>query len=289
MTSWLRPCIWQSLVCLSCPWFAWLDFGNILRQFTGKCLVFSALLGSTLDTIFASVHEAFWEMTSWKCSYSALAARVGTCSHVCCGALGIHHFQREGGHSSRCSHLVCGHYLSDPYPAVTCSVPAAPEVRVLRSHLARGHNFYRPLLARQWIHVCVSLRRLLEYLTCRARRRHLQWYLLAGFAGDDTPRAVFFDVDARGDSTGAVLGQGIALAVEAHGDSTGAVLGQGDMLVWSFWSARPGRVPAGCRVRQMTMVLTLRIPLRCRRCSSCAVVDVAVLMQRCDPVVGPDS
>ena len=112
------------------------------------------------------------------------------------------------------------------------------------------HNFYRPLLARQWIHVCVSLRRLLEYLTCRARRRHLQWYLLAGFAGDDTPRAVFFDVDARGDSTGAVLGQGIALAVEAHGDSTGAVLGQGDMLVWSFWSARPGRVPAGCRVRQ---------------------------------------
>ena len=30
----------------------------------------------------------------------------------------------------------------------------------------------------------------------RSRRRHLQWYVLAGFAGDDTLRAVFFDVDA---------------------------------------------------------------------------------------------
>ena len=30
----------------------------------------------------------------------------------------------------------------------------------------------------------------------RSRRRHLQWYVLAGFAGDDTPRAVFFNVDA---------------------------------------------------------------------------------------------
>ena len=46
---------------------------------------------------------------------------------------------------------------------------------------------------------------------------------------------------------------------------------------------------AGCRARQMPMVLTLRIPLWCRRCSSCAVVDVAVLMQRCDPAVGPDN
>ena len=45
-------------------------------------------------------------------------------------------------------------------------------------------------------------------------------------AGYATPRAVFFDVDFRGNSTGAVLGQVIALAVEARGDSTGAVLGQ---------------------------------------------------------------
>ena len=29
---------------------------------------------------------------------------------------------------------------------------------------------------------------------CRSRRRHWQWYVLAGFAGYDTPRAVFFDV-----------------------------------------------------------------------------------------------
>ena len=42
---------------------------------SGKCFVFSAFLGSTLDTIFASVYEASWEMTSLKCSYSALAAR----------------------------------------------------------------------------------------------------------------------------------------------------------------------------------------------------------------------
>ena len=33
--------------------------------------------------------------------------------------------------------------------------------------------------------------------------------MLAGFAGYDTPRAVFLSiVDVRGDSTGAVLGQG---------------------------------------------------------------------------------
>ena len=49
-------------------------------------------------------------------------------------------------------------------------------------------------LVRQWIQVYVSLRRLLEYFICRARRRHWQWYVLPGFAGYDTPRAVFFDV-----------------------------------------------------------------------------------------------
>ena len=43
----------------------------------------------------------------------------------------------------------------------------------------------------------------------RAHRRHWQWYVLAGFPGYDTPRAVFPSiVDVRGDSTGAVLGQG---------------------------------------------------------------------------------
>ena len=38
----------------------------------------------------------------------------------------MHHFLREGGHGSRCSHSECGHYLSALYPAVTCSVCAAP-------------------------------------------------------------------------------------------------------------------------------------------------------------------
>ena len=41
--------------------------------------------------------------------------------------------------------------------------------------------------------------------------------IAAGFAGHDTPRAVFFDVDVRG-------------------DSTGAVHSQGDMPVWCVWS-----------------------------------------------------
>ena len=66
----------------------------------------------------------------------------------------------------------------------------------------------------------------------RAHRRQRQWYVLAGFAGYDTPRAVFPSiVNARGDFTGAIVGQVIALADEARGDSTGAVLGQGDMPV----------------------------------------------------------
>ena len=65
------------------------------------------------------------------------------------------------------------------------------------------------------------------FSSCLARRRHWQWYVLAGFAGYDTPRAVFPSiVDVRGDSTSAVLGQVVALADEARGDSTGAVLGQ---------------------------------------------------------------
>ena len=42
----------------------------------------------------------------------------------------------------------------------------------------------------------------------RARRRHGQWYVLAGFALHDAPHAVFHSiVDVRGDSAGAVLGQ----------------------------------------------------------------------------------
>ena len=32
MSSWLRLCIWQSLVCLSCLWFAWLDSGYIFTS-----------------------------------------------------------------------------------------------------------------------------------------------------------------------------------------------------------------------------------------------------------------
>ena len=76
----------------------------------------------------------------------------------------------------------------------------------------------------------------------RAHRRQRQWYVLARFAGYDTPRAVFPSiVNARGDSTGAVLGQVIALADEARGDSTVAVAGQGVharccCCVWCLWS-----------------------------------------------------
>ena len=47
------------------------------------------------------------------------------------------------------------------------------------------------------------------FLALCSRRRYWQWYVLAGFAGYDTPRPVFPSVvNARGDSTGAVLGQG---------------------------------------------------------------------------------
>ena len=35
---------------------------------------------------------------------------------------------------------------------------------------------------------------LLEFLTCRARRRHGQWYVLGGFARHDTPLAVFLSI-----------------------------------------------------------------------------------------------
>ena len=123
-------------------------------------------------------------------------------------------------------------------------------------------------------------------------------------------------VEARGDSTGAVLGQGDLpvwcfwsdnaencgfSAVPFHRWSSTSRSWCRGRLQWFYCSINQeilvrgdrcpccaGRVSAGCRARQMPMVLTLRIPLRCRRCSSCVVVDVAVLMQRCDPAVGPD-
>ena len=163
-------------------------------------------------------------------------------------------------------------------------------------------------LVRQWIQVYVSLRRLLENFTCRARRRHWQWYVLAGCAGYDTPRAVIFDVDVRGDSTGAVLGQGdmpvwcfcqtaqktvdflqllsslvvdipvmvqrpipMVLLFSGPRDSAVAVRVRGDRC-----PCCAGRVPAGC----CAIVLTMRIPLRCPFCGSCAVVDVGCAQQR---------
>ena len=42
----------------------------------------------------------------------------------------------------------------------------------------------------------------------RARRRQRQWYVLAGFLGDGSPRAVFPSIVCGDSTTGAVLGQG---------------------------------------------------------------------------------
>ena len=137
--------------------------------------------------------------------------------------------------------------------------------------------------------------------------------MLARFAGYDTPRAVFPSiVNARGDSTGAVLGQVIALADEARGDSTVAVAGQGVharccCCVWCLWpdsaencgdstGAVPGQgVHARCCCivwchlpdnfmvqRQISMVQSIQliivIPLSPfvfgGRCPCCAVVQV---------------
>ena len=55
---------------------------------------------------------------------------------------------------------------------------------------------------RQWIHISVSLRRLLEFFNCRARRRHWQWHVLAGFC---FLRYTSSCVLRRGESTGAGL------------------------------------------------------------------------------------
>ena len=57
----------------------------------------------------------------------------------------------------------------------------------------------------------------------RARRRQRQWYVLAGFLGDGSPRAVFPSI-VCGDSTGAVLGQGDMPVVVPSGASGQTVL-----------------------------------------------------------------
>ena len=56
---------------------------------------------------------------------------------------------------------------------------------------------------------CARLVFLVLFFALCSRRRYWQWCVLAGFAGYDTPRAVFPSiVNVRGDSTGAVLSQG---------------------------------------------------------------------------------
>ena len=112
-----------------------------------------------------------------------------------------------------------------------------------------------------------------------------------------TSCCVSFDVVVLGDSTGAVLGQVIALADEARGDSTGAVFGQGDMSVCVFlvrktgfsavavhrWSSTSlswcrGRFPWSClfgrpwRDSAVAVFFWWSMPLLCRSCSLPAVV-----------------
>ena len=93
--------------------------------------------------------------------------------------------------------LLCGSCRS----RFSSSAPCIWQTRVRRSLLYRIMEFsgrwlldgfrIQRLLVQHWIQLYVSLRRLLEYLTCRVRRRHGQWYVLAGFARHDTPHAVY--------------------------------------------------------------------------------------------------
>ena len=120
---------------------------------------------------------------------------------------------------------------------------------------------------------CARLVFLVLFLALCSRRRYWQWYVLAGFAGYVTPRAVLFFplVNVRGDSTGAVLGQVISLADEARGDSTGAALGQG---------VKPVVVPSGAfgETAQKTVEIP-QLPFFDK------LVQISVVVQRPIPMV----
>ena len=73
----------------------------------------------------------------------------------------------------------------------------------------------------------------------RAHRRQRQWYVLAGFAGYDTPLAVFPSiVDVRGDSTGAVLGHSDMPVVVPSGAFGQTVQKTADSPQWQFIAGR---------------------------------------------------
>ena len=83
----------------------------------------------------------------------------------------------------------------------------------------------------------------------RAHRRQRQWYALAGFAGYDTPLAVFRSiVDVRGDFTGAVLGHSDLLVVVPSGAFGQTVQKTADSPQWQYhrW---PSTSPS-CRKRR---------------------------------------
>ena len=90
--------------------------------------------------------------------------------------------------------LLVWRYFHVPlYLAVDCSTLPVPEECIV--WIIVGDDFRMDAVFSSLLGSSVDTS--LRHFTCRARRRHRPWFVLAGFAGYDTLRAVFFDVDFR--------------------------------------------------------------------------------------------
>ena len=157
--------------------------------------LYLAVACSTLLVLEEYSSPIFWEITPGYVVFSASWFDIGYMFMSFYGGVGLFtEFLREGGtrtlRSVRTCHatlflrlLVSGSHLFD--------VVLEYKIRYFLEDPFRKRSRVQRLLVQHWIQVYVSLQRPLEYLTCRARRRHGQWYVLAGFARHDTPHAVF--------------------------------------------------------------------------------------------------
>ena len=180
--------------------------------------------GSTVDTFVRQSTVAFGRDASGKCRYILRFAWSVS------GYMLMRQFPR----------LLARWYFYGPlYLAVDCSTLSVPEE--YNTWIILGDDFrmdavFSSLLGSTVETSLRQLRRLLEFspaaLVVDIGSGMCWLFCWLRY----TSCCVSFDVAVRGDSTGAVLEQVVALAVEARGDSTCAVLGQGDMPVWCYWS-----------------------------------------------------
>ena len=123
---------------------------------------------STLFVLEEKSSSIFWEITPRYVVFSASWFDSGYMFMSFYGGVGLFtEFLHEGGTRTLRSVRIISTAPRILQPLVLCCSG-------VQNMVFSGRSLPETLV-RHWIQVYVSLRRLLEYLTCRARRRHGQW------------------------------------------------------------------------------------------------------------------